>query len=112
LELIREGSSGIRSALSGDSTASDSMSVELPEVRFQLYDTEQNMVREGIFSEMETIHELPAREYTLRLYIDTNDNGEWDAGEWDPYVAPEPIILRNSLKIQAGFTSTIQFSFD
>ena len=112
LELVREGGSGISSALSGNSTASDSMSVELPEVRFQLYDTEQNMVREGIFSEMETIHELPAREYTLRLYIDTNDNGEWDAGEWDPYVAPEPIILRNSLKIQAGFTSTIQFSFD
>jgi hypothetical protein len=83
-----------------------------PDVRFELYDTKNSIIREGSFSEREIIDELVAREYILRLYIDINNNGEWDEGTWNPYLAPEPMIVRSTLNIQAAFTSTIQFSFD
>lgn len=112
LELTRKQSTIANPTNSADSTTTDISKALVPDVRFELYDTKNSIIREGSFSEREIIDELVAREYILRLYIDTNNNGQWDEGKWNPYLAPEPMIIRSALNIQAGFTSTIQFSFD
>ncbi|WP_420155283.1 Ig-like domain-containing domain [Siphonobacter sp.] len=51
-----------------------------------------------------TFKSVPAGTYRLRLVLDINKNGRWDAGNPDAFVPPETVILFPSeIKLKANF---------
>ena len=87
-------------------------SVASKPVSFELYNEEGIRLNKGQFIEQIQLDSLRASTYTLRIYSDANDNGRWDEGSWMPYTKPESLIIRRSIAIQPGFSSTIRFSFN
>jgi hypothetical protein len=87
-------------------------SVSFEPVTFELYGQQGRLLKRGQFVERIQLDSLSASTYSLRLYSDTNANGRWDAGSWLPYSKPESLIIRRSVTIRPGFSSTIRFSFN
>ncbi|MEX2455938.1 MAG: Ig-like domain-containing protein [Balneolaceae bacterium] len=58
------------------------------------------------------IDNLPPLEYNARIYRDLNENGRWDSGSIDPYVAPEPYFLQRNIPVREGFTSEVPVEFE
>ncbi|OZI07204.1 hypothetical protein BWI93_16205 [Siphonobacter sp. BAB-5385] len=51
-----------------------------------------------------TFKSVPAGTYRLRLVLDVNKNGRWDAGNPDAFIPPEAIILfPGEIKLKANF---------
>ena len=88
----------------------DSLSTE--PVTYELRTQEGRLLKQGQFLERFQLDSLSASTYSLRLYLDTNANEKWDEGNWVPYNKPESLIIRKSIIIQPGFSSTIRFSFN
>ena len=88
----------------------DSLSTET--VTYELRTQEGRLLKQGQFVERIQIDSLIASTYNLRLYLDTNANQRWDEGSWVPYNKPESLIIRRSIIIQPGFSSTIRFNFN
>lgn len=57
------------------------------------------------------IDNLPPLRYNARIYRDINDNGRWDTGSIDPFVAPEPYFLQRNIPVREGFTSEVNVNF-
>jgi hypothetical protein len=81
-------------------------------VTYELRSQEGRLLKQGQFLERFQLDSLSASTYSLRLYLDTNANQRWDEGSWVPYNKPESLIIRKSIVIQPGFSSTIRFSFN
>ena len=81
-------------------------------VTYELRSQEGRLLKQGQFLETFQLDSLSASTYSLRLYLDTNANQRWDEGSWVPYNKPESLIIRKSIVIQPGFSSTIRFSFN
>ena len=81
-------------------------------VTYELRTQEGRLLKQGQFLERFQLDSLSAYTYSLRLYLDTNANQRWDEGSWLPYNKPESLIIRKSIIIQPGFSSTIRFSFN
>ena len=88
----------------------DSLSTE--PITYELRTQEGRLLKQGQFLERFQLDSLSASTYSLRLYLDTNANQRWDEGSWVPYNKPESLIIRKSIVIQPGFSSTIRFSFN
>lgn len=89
---------------------SDTLSTE--PVTYELRSQEGRLLKQGQFLETFQLDSLSASTYSLRLYLDSNANQRWDEGSWVPYNKPESLIIRKSIIIQPGFSSTIRFSFN
>ncbi|MDQ1087031.1 Ig-like domain-containing domain [Siphonobacter sp. SORGH_AS_1065] len=51
-----------------------------------------------------TFTAVPPGTYKLRLILDLNKNGKWDAGNPDEFIPPEPVIVfPNDIKLKANF---------
>ncbi len=70
------------------------------------------IVADTSFTSQVTIDELPPVTYQLILYQDLNNNGEWDSGQVQPYVAPEPYYIRDKISIEPGFTAELSVNFE
>ena len=81
-------------------------------VTYELRSQEGRLLKQGQFLETFQLDSLSASTYSLRLYLDSNANQRWDEGSWVPYNKPESLIIRKSIIIQPGFSSTIRFSFN
>ncbi|WP_428236690.1 Ig-like domain-containing protein [Gracilimonas sp.] len=55
---------------------------------------------------------LPPLSYTLILFKDENGNERWDRGTVIPFNAPEHYYVQRNLKVQEGFTSEVNITFD
>jgi len=88
----------------------DTLSTE--PVTYELRSQEGRLLKQGQFLETFQLDSLSASTYSLRLYLDSNANQRWDEGSWVPYNKPESLIIRKSIIIQPGFSSTIRFSFN
>ncbi|MBO6586639.1 MAG: Ig-like domain-containing protein [Gracilimonas sp.] len=55
---------------------------------------------------------LPPLSYTLILFRDENGNEKWDRGTAIPFNAPEHYYVQRNLKVQEGFTSEVNITFD
>ena len=64
------------------------------------------------FNDSTDIPGLPPLSYTLILYRDDNGNEMWDRGSVIPYRAPERYYVQPNLKVQEGFTSEVNITFD
>jgi hypothetical protein len=66
-------------------------------------------VIQSIHGNKATFSDLVPSEYLLRIIIDKNGNGEWDAGNYLKREEPEPIIYyetekhERSIKLKANF---------
>ena len=81
-------------------------------VTYELRTQEGRLLKQGQFVERLQIDSLSASTYNVRLYLDTNADQRWDEGSWVPYNKPESLIIRRSITIQPGFSSTIRFNFN
>lgn len=61
---------------------------------FELLDKDLNKIAQKIIRGNETFRDkfLRPGEYNFRLIQDLNDNGKWDAGEYESHTQPEPVI--------------------
>ncbi len=79
---------------------------------FYLLENENNeLAYSGSMELMKVIEDLPPLNYRLTIFKDLNGNLEWDRGEIQPYIQPEPIFIRRSVKIQTGFTAEVFIDF-
>jgi len=52
--------------------------------------------------------ELPDGQYRFRVYLDRNENGQWDAGQIQPYVPAEPVTwLREPVEARPRWTTEL-----
>lgn len=54
-----------------------------------------------------TVDHLPPMNYTVKSYLDRNGNGRWDHGTVDPYMPPEPYVVRTEVPVKSGFTADL-----
>ncbi|MEX2604747.1 MAG: Ig-like domain-containing protein [Gracilimonas sp.] len=59
-----------------------------------------------------TLTDLPPLRYTLIIFQDDNGNGIWDRGKVLPYQAPERYYVQRNLRVQEGFTSEVNITFE
>ncbi len=86
-------------------------STVLPLFYYKLENIQNELVYEGILTDVTTITDLPPLSYLLRIFKDENGDGMWNKGSVLPYSAPEPYIIRKSVKVQTGFTSQVTIEF-
>lgn len=55
---------------------------------------------------------LPPLTYNARIFRDLNENNRWDPGRVDPFVKPEPYVLRRNIPVREGFTSEVVIEFE
>lgn len=72
----------------------------------------EDVSREATFETEANIDKLPPQSYTVVVFEDINDNGEWDYGSVDPFEAPEPYFIQQSVPVQRGLTSDMTVSFE
>ena len=65
---------------------------DAPSFIVQLVDQNLNVLHEKININKSQFEDLQSGQYSLRLIIDRNGNGEWDPGNYDEREEPEPII--------------------
>jgi uncharacterized protein (DUF2141 family) len=64
----------------------------------QLLDQKLSVVHERVNEKESKFENLTPQTYLIRLIIDTNNNGKWDAGSFENRTEPEPIIYYRSIK--------------
>ncbi|MGN8225111.1 Ig-like domain-containing protein [Gracilimonas sp. BCB1] len=64
------------------------------------------------FGQSTVLTGLPPLSYTLILFRDDNGNEKWDRGTVNPFNAPEHYYVQRNLKVQEGFTSEVNITFD
>lgn len=64
------------------------------------------------FGQSTIISNLPPLSYSLILFRDENGNEKWDRGTVVPFQAPEHYYVQRNLKVQEGFTSEVNITFD
>lgn len=87
-------------------------SVETVSFLYTLENEQNDLTYEGSISDAITINDLPPLTYLLKIFKDENGDGVWNKGSVLPFVAPEPFIIRRSVKVQTGFTSQISIDFN
>lgn len=58
------------------------------------------------------ISNLPPLSYTARVFRDLIENNRWDSGSVDPFIKPEPYVLRRNIPVREGFTSEVEIEFE
>lgn len=66
----------------------------------QVINTTNQVVKEAINARDHKFENLPAATYILRLVIDLNKNGKWDAGDFNNKREPEPVLFYRNPKGQ------------
>lgn len=69
-------------------------------------------VRSVKFNAETTISDLPPLNYTLILFRDENGNERWDRGSVTPYHMPERYYVQRGIRVQEGFTSEVNITFE
>ena len=64
----------------------------------QLIDQRNSVVAEVKNTNKFNFENLPAGNYMLRLLIDLNKNGKWDAGNYSTKTQPEPVVYYRTAK--------------
>lgn len=77
----------------------------------RISDRDENVSISRSFEREVEIDDLPALEYTVIVFRDLNNNGVWESGTVDPYLAPEPYFVQRKVPVREGFTSEINVEF-
>lgn len=64
----------------------------------QVVDQNFKVVQETINQTLSTFENLPPANYQIRVILDTNNNGKWDAGHYSEKLQPEKIVFYQSEK--------------
>ena len=78
----------------------------------QILNPDDEVVFTTQFNQMVTVPNLPPLSYTIILFRDENGDGKWNRGTVIPYQSPEPYYVQKGLRVQEGFTSGINITFD
>lgn len=81
--------------------------------RLMLSDRDNSITADTTFTGSEPIllDNLPPLQYMITIYEDINGNNKWDSGSIEPYIKPEPYIVRLNIPVREGFTSEVNFEF-
>jgi hypothetical protein len=56
-----------------------------------------------------SIEHLVPIPHSIQIYWDRNENGHWDAGQVEPYRAPEPLWVRRGITLSPAMTGTVRY---
>lgn len=74
-----------------------------PHYEIQVTDTQDNLVQKITNPKDYTFRYLKPKEYKIRILIDSNNNGKWDAGNFEKGIEPERIIFYKSEEGKTNF---------
>lgn len=89
-------------------TAQDST---LENIRLRIINEEANISRDTTFSQQVEVSELPPLNYKVIAYHDLNGNGNWDFGEVEPFVPPEPYFMQRNVPVRRDMTGELTITF-
>lgn len=84
----------------------------LKNIRLQVVNEESGVVRDTVFSNQIEIANLPPLSYQVTAYHDSLDNGQWDYGQVDPYIKPEPYFIQTEVPVSRGMTGELTIVFE
>lgn len=79
--------------------------------RLILKTEERGVMTDTSFTRQVEITGLPPLSYQAVVYEDLNDNKRWDAGQVEPFRAPEPYFIQNNVPVKGNFTADLYISF-
>lgn len=92
------------------------LKVDVPEAKgkyiIQLLDEKENIVRENIISETETIYYdyLHPKKYKVKMILDENANSKWDTGNYLKKIQPEKVIYNpEEITIRSNWDAEIEW---
>ena len=74
----------------------------------QLFREPNEVLQDTLLTGRFTFESLIPGTVHLRVFLDRNGNGIWDAGTVSPYEAPEPYLIRRDIPVTEGFTTELQ----
>ncbi len=80
--------------------------------KLKLTSKERGVLADTTFTGSIEIKQLPPLEYKAIVYGDRNNNGEWDAGQVEPFKAPEPYFIRRKIPVKKAFVSEVYVFFE
>ena len=89
-----------------------SVTTDQQSYRLILENEERGIVADTLFSGSVVIANLPPLSFQGTIYADLNDNGRWDKGRVEPFLAPEPYFIRNKIPVEEGFTSDLTVTIE
>lgn len=83
----------------------------LQNIRLRIENEESAVVRDTVFSNHIEIENLPPLTYTVTAYWDQNKNGQWDYGQVEPYIKPEPYFIQPNVTVERSMTGDLTVIF-
>ncbi len=80
--------------------------------RLLLTSETEDITREVTFETEANIDKLPPQRYSVIVFDDQNENGVWDYGRVDPFEAPEPYFIQQSVPVERGLTAELSILFE
>jgi len=79
----------------------------------QIRDVENSIRVDSVFTGNGPIliDNLPPLRYNVTVFEDLSTNGTWNSGGINPFVAPEPYLVRRNIPVREGFTSEVTLEF-
>ena len=81
------------------------------ETYLKLFDENNKVDIDTVFTGSVEITNLPPVSYTAQIYRNTYGETEWNPGTIDPFQAPEPYFLQKDIPVREGFTSEVNVEF-
>lgn len=81
------------------------------EYRIRVFDPDRKVDVDSTFTKSLVLERLPPLEYTVIVFRDSEDSGEWESGSVNPFREPEPYFVRRRIPVREGFTSELGIRF-
>ncbi|MEX2584800.1 MAG: Ig-like domain-containing protein [Balneolaceae bacterium] len=81
------------------------------EYRIRVFDPDRKVDVDSTFTESLVLDRLPPLDYTVIVFRDSENSGEWESGSVDPFREPEPYFVRRRIPVREGFTSELGIRF-
>ena len=78
---------------------------------YKLENEKNELEFSGTMAMLKVIENVPPLTYRFTIFKDSNENKNWDKGRVYPYIQPELYLIRRTVRIKTGFTSTLRIDF-
>lgn len=83
----------------------------LENLRLRIENEESGFSQDTLFNKQVEIDNLPPLDYRVTIYHDQNENGQWDFGQVDSFVKPEPYFIQKRVPVEKDLTGDLTVEF-
>lgn len=87
------------------------VSSDSSEYRIRVFDSDRKVDVDTTFTNSLVLDRLPPLEYTVIVFRDSKNSGEWVSGSVVPFRKAEPYFIRRRIPVREGFTSELGIRF-